>query len=58
MHLIKKRDAEEFIRDFLYEVTDKACAFGESLKINKEIQAKFQKRPVDKHVFIKLKNLE
>lgn len=37
---------------------DKAVAFGESLILSKEIQKKYEERPVMKDVFICLKDLE
>jgi hypothetical protein len=54
----KQEGFARFCGGILAKIVDDAVDFGEGVKISKEIQDKFQVRPVEKEVFIKLKNLE
>ena len=45
-------------RDYILQIIDNVVAFGESLKLSKEIQKKYEARPVTKDVFVTLQDLE
>jgi len=45
-------------KTFVIEMVDKAIGYGESLKLSREIQKKYETRPVLKDVFITLQDLE
>ncbi len=50
---IKKADTIRFVqRVILQEVIDRACMQGESLILSKQVQTKFENRPVNKDVFV------
>lgn len=40
------------------DMIDNAAAFGESLILSKEMQKKYEERPVQKDVFVCLKDME
>lgn len=46
------------VGDFLTGVINRAVGFGESLILSKEIQKKYEERPVTKDVFVALKDME
>ena len=45
-------------KSFIMEIIDNVIAYGESLKLSKEIQKKYETRPVIKDVFVTLQDLE
>lgn len=49
---------EARFRKLIYELVDQAVGYGESLKLSREIQGKYESRPVLKDVFITLQDLE
>jgi len=45
-------------KSFIMEIIDNVIGYGESLKLSKEIQKKYETRPVIKDVFVTLQDLE
>lgn len=58
LHEEKLQSLSLFIKEILSEIIEKAVLSGQSLLLSREIQQKYQKRPVLKEIFVCLKEFE